>query len=104
MGGGAQMLQNSYLNTMLFNLSENLTLRTDLGILQTPYHTFGESSSLNDPHFFGGAALEYRISKNAFLQLNFESLPYGTYNNSYYYNRMFYSPLNRSYYFDDHRN
>lgn len=81
MAGGQQMLQNSYLNTMLFNLSDKVTLRTDLGILSTPYHTF-KSNSLDKPQFFGGAELNYQVSDNAFIQLRFESVPY----TNYYYN------------------
>jgi len=103
MSGGSQILQNSYLNTMLFNLSENLTLRTDLGILSTPYHTFGENSSLNDPQFFGGAELQYQMTKNSSLLLRFESLPYNMYGSGYY-DRMMYSPLSRPYFFDDKLN
>ena len=93
MSGGNQILQNSYINTMLFNLSDKVTLRTDLGILSTPYHTFGEKSSLNDPQFFGGAELNYQVSENSFIQLRFESVPYS----SYYYNG-FYNNFGNSFY------
>lgn len=102
MSGHSQMLQNSYINTMHFLLSDDLTLRTDLGIMSTPYHTFGENSSLNDPQFFGGAELEYRFSKNSSLQLRFESLPYSYYYNNYY-NSMYYNSFNRPYFFDINR-
>ena len=63
----------------------------------------GENSTLNDPRFFGGAELEYRLSKNSTLLLRFESLPYNGYSNGYY-NRNLYSPLNRPYFFDDNIN
>lgn len=95
MAGNSQILQNSYINTVLFNLSENITLRTDLGILSTPYHTFGESSSLNDPRFFGGAELHYRLSENSSILLRFESSPYAGYGSSSLfnnYNNPFYRP------------
>jgi hypothetical protein len=100
MAGKSQMLQNSYLNTMLFSLSDDLTLRTDIGILSTPYHTFGENSGLNDPRFFGGAELNYKISENSSIQLRFDSLPYSGYYN--YYNRYnsYYSPFYRQGLFD----
>jgi hypothetical protein len=99
MAGNSQLLQNSYLNTMLFSLSDNLTLRTDIGILSTPYHTFGKNSSLNDPQFFGGAELNYQISENSFIQLRFDSLPYSSYYNNYYNN--YYSPFYRPSFFDN---
>jgi len=98
MAGNAQLLQNSYLNTMLFSLSDNLTLRTDLGILSTPYHTFGKNSSLNDPQFFGGAELNYQVSENSYIQLRFDSLPYSAYYNNYY--NSYYSPFYRPSLFD----
>ena len=98
MSGNQQMLQNSYINTMFFNLSDGLTLRTDLGILSTPYHTFGDKSSLNDPQFFGGAELNYQVSENTFIQLRFDSLPYTGYYNGYY--NSYYSPFYRPSLFD----
>ncbi len=96
MGGGQQMMQNAYINTMFFQFSEDLTLTTDLGIMQTPYHTFGENSSLNNPQFFGGAQLNYKISENSNLQIRFQSMP-ATYYNSY--NR-YNDPFYRSNYFN----
>ena len=99
MAGNSQLLQNSYLNTMLFSLSDNLTLRTDIGILSTPYHTFGKNSSLNNPQFFGGAELNYQVSENSFIQLRFDSLPYSGYYNNYYNN--YYSPFYRPGLFDN---
>ena len=95
MGGGQQMLQNAYINTMFFQFSENLTLTTDLGIMQTPYHTFGENNSLSDPQFFGGAQLNYKISDKSFLQLRFESIPVSQYN----YLNQYYNPYYRSSFF-----
>lgn len=101
MAGNSQLLQNSYLNTMLFSLSDKITLRTDLGILSTPYHTFGKDSYLNNPQFFGGAELNYKISENSTIQLRFDSLPYSAYYNNYYtgYNS-YYSPFYRPSLFD----
>ena len=98
MAGNSQMLQNSYVNTILFNLSENFTLKTDLGILSTPYHTFGGNSPLNNQQFFGGAELHYRISDKSSILFRFESSPYAGYGSSYYYND-FSSPFYRPSYF-----
>ncbi len=94
MGGGQQMLQNAYMNSMYIQLSENVMLSTNLGIMSTPYHTFGESSFLDQPQFFGSAQLDYKISENAGLSLRFEKAPYTT--NSMFYNgfdRRYYSPF-----------
>lgn len=94
MAGNAQMLQNAYMNTMNFMLSEDLILTTNLGILSTPYHTFGENSFLSSPQFFGGAELNYKISDESFLKLRFEKNPYGYYSPYGYdrYSNPFYSP------------
>ena len=91
MGGGNQVLQNTYMNTMSFQLSESMSLTTNLGILSTPYHTFGEKNSLSDPQFFGGAELSYQISEKSSLHFRFESSPYGYYN----YRNPYYSPFYR---------
>jgi len=93
MGGGSQILQNAYINTISYQFSEDLQLITNLGILATPYHTFGENSSLNNPRFFGGAELNYKISENSSLQLRFESLPYSYYNYNNRYYDSFYRPV-----------
>jgi len=79
MAGGAQILQNSYVNTMFFQISNNLHLTTNIGIMSTPYHTFGDNSYLNKPVFFGGAQLDYKISDNASLMFRIESSPYNRY-------------------------
>ena len=94
MAGGAQMLQNAYLNTMHFQLSEDLLLTTDLGILSTPYHTFGKNSFLDNPQFFGGAQIDYKISENSSLKLRFESNPFGYYPYGNRYMNPFYNPNN----------
>ena len=94
------MLQNSYINSMLFNFSEKLTIRTDLGIMSTPYHNFGENSSLSNPQFFGGVELNYQLSDKASIHFRIDSSPYGNYNQSMYnrYNR-YNNPFGRPNYF-----
>ena len=59
---GQGMMLNSYLNTIDFQLSENLFLQTNIGLMNSPYNTFGEDFYLNDTKFFGGAKLKYRIN------------------------------------------
>ncbi len=77
MGAGGQMLQNAYVNSMFIPFSENLTLQTRIGVMATPYHTFGAASSLNQTQFFGSAELNYKISDKAAIQLRLERNPYG---------------------------
>lgn len=78
MGGNGMML-SSYINTIDYQISENLFLRTNLGIMTSPYNTYGEDFYLNKPRFFGGAQLQYDINENSRLFLQFESVPYGYY-------------------------
>lgn len=78
MGGNGLML-GSYMNTMLYQITDNLKLRTNLGIMTSPYHTFGAQSPLNKPQFFGGAQLDYKINDNMNVMLRIDSAPY------YYY-------------------
>jgi len=79
MAGGAQMLQNSYVNTMFFQFSDKVQLTTNIGVMSTPYHTFGDNSYLNKPVFFGGAQLDYKLSDNTSLMFRIESSPYNRY-------------------------
>jgi hypothetical protein len=74
--GGSGLMLGSYMNTIDFLISENLTLRADLGILTSPYNTFGENFYLNKPKFFGGAELNYRMGENTSLMLRFDTSPY----------------------------
>lgn len=91
-GSGGLML-SSYLNTIDYQITEKLFLRTNLGIMTSPYNTYGENFFLNKPQFFGGAQLDYKINNNTSLQLRFDSAPY------YYYRpslgQFGYEPLNR---------
>ncbi len=76
MGGGGQVLQNAYINSMFIPFSEDLTLQTNIGIMSTPYQSFGDQSNSNQPQFFGSAQLNYRISKNSSISLRIEKAPY----------------------------
>jgi hypothetical protein len=88
-GGGNSMLMNTYMNAIDFKLSEKLFLKTRLGIMSSPYHTFGENSGLNEPMFFGGVELNYKVSEKTNLMLRIESSPYYYY--SPYESRMRYN-------------
>jgi hypothetical protein len=77
--GNQGMMLSSYLNTIDFQLSENLFLQTNIGLMNSPYNTFGEDFYLNDTKFFGGAKLKYRINDQSSVQLQFDYSPY------YYY-------------------
>ncbi|RMH61380.1 MAG: hypothetical protein D6677_11960 [Calditrichaeota bacterium] len=87
-GAGGQLLQNAYINSMYIPFTENLTLQTQIGVMATPYHTFGANSTLNKARFFGSAQLNYKISENTAIMFRVEKNPYGYggyYNSPYGY-------------------
>lgn len=88
--GSNGMALSTYMNTIDYRFSENLLFRANLGLMTSPYNTFGEDFYLNKPKFFGGAELHYKFSDNASLHFQFESSPY-TYN--YYNNYNYYRPV-----------
>ncbi|RMG66939.1 MAG: hypothetical protein D6715_05800 [Calditrichaeota bacterium] len=77
-GAGGSLMMNSYLNTMMFRLSNPLLLKVNLGIVSFPYSSFGNkalSNALNQPRLFGGAELMYRASENTFFKVGVNIQP-----------------------------
>ncbi len=72
-------LQQMYLNSIRYRLSEPLTLNLRLGFSHLPYSSFEGGQSEGSAAFMGSANLQYRPSKNLFLTLGFSNIPY------YYY-------------------
>ncbi|HID40447.1 MAG TPA: hypothetical protein EYP36_13165 [Calditrichaeota bacterium] len=83
-GGGQGLMLGSYLNTIDFWVSENLFIRTNLGIMTSPYNTFGENYYLNKPQFFGGGEIHYKISDKSSVMLRVDVGP-GYYRPGYGY-------------------
>lgn len=83
LGNGSGMMLNAYINTIDFQLADNLFLRTNIGIMSSPYNTFGDNFFLNKPQFFGGAELKYDFNDNSSLFFKFDIAPYQTYYNSF---------------------
>lgn len=88
--GNNGMMLNTYMNILDYQISDKLMLRTNLGIMSSPYNTMGNDFYLNKPRLFGGAQLEYKMSENSRLLLQFQSQPgyyyrpgFGMYENSY---------------------
>jgi len=79
MMGSNGMMLSSYMNMMDYQISDNLMLRTNLGIMTSPYNTMGEGFYLNEPRIFGGAQLEYKFSDKSSISLQFQSAPYYNY-------------------------
>lgn len=79
MSGRYGMALSAYMNTIDFQLSENLSIRTNLGIMSSPYNTMGENFYLNKPKLFGGAQLHYKINEHSSLFFQVQSNPGGLY-------------------------
>ena len=93
---GQGMMLSSYTNTISYQFSDKLLLTTNLGILTSPYNTFGESFYLNQPKLFGGAMLEYKMSEESSVMLQFQITPY-----QYMYQPMWGSPYLGQYRFNN---
>ncbi len=90
--GGAGVVMNTYLNTINYKFSDQLSIRTKLGIMASPYNNMPNQPYLNDAQLFGGAEVIYRPTENSALMLRVESVPAnyfyrpGLYNNySHFY-------------------
>jgi len=85
--GGESIVMNTYINTIDYQFNDQLSLRTNLGIMGSPYNSMPNNAFLNDQHFFGGAELKYKPSDNTILSLSFQSLPYSYYRPSIWNSR-----------------
>ncbi len=74
---GQSMMLSSYINSMEYQFSKNLWLQANLGIMSSPYNTFGKNFFLNKPQFFGSAQLNYRLNDKTSLMFRVESSPWG---------------------------
>lgn len=83
--GGAGVMMNAYTNTIDYKVNDQVSVRTILGIMNSPYNTLPGQSYLKDAQFFGGAEIIYRPSDETSLLLRVESVP-----SSYYFQRGFY--------------
>lgn len=87
--GGQSVMLNSYVNTMNYRFNDQWNLKTNLGIVASPYNSMPNNAFLNENQFFGGAELTYKPSDKTTVSLKIESMPYYMYSpyNSYYSNR-----------------
>jgi len=94
--GGRGIALGVYTNSMLYRISNPLTLRVDWSLTYSPFSSFGKQFQ-NDLSglFLNRAELDYRPSKNFRINLQFRQLPGG------YYSPYYYNPLYRGFYDDD---
>ncbi len=71
---------NAYTNTMQFQLSERMNGRVDVSFLHSPFggnQNFAGSSSFQNQVIISNAELNYKISDNAFIRVQYQQLPRG---------------------------
>ncbi len=92
--GGNGVALSTYTNSMAFRLTENMNLEVDASVVASPYSSFGEAhrKSINGI-YLTRAQLNYKISKNTHLTIQYLNLPpgsfYNRYNNSLFYQSRF---------------
>lgn len=94
--GGKGIALGVYTNSMLYQISNPLTLRVDWSLAYSPYSSFGKEFQ-NDFSglFLNRAELDYKPSKDFRINLQFRQVPGG------YYSPYYSNPLYRGYYDDE---
>lgn len=75
--GGQTHNINAYTNSMLFDLSDNLDAQVDVSVLHSPFgNSFMTNNDLGARVIIDRAKLDYRLSENAKISLEFSQRPY----------------------------
>lgn len=95
--GGNGIALSTYTNSMMFHFTENLNLEIDASAVASPYSSFGEEHQKS----IGGiyltrAQLNYKISDNANITIQYYNPPPGTYYNNFYN----FSPFSRTRFYE----
>jgi len=98
--GGQMQNLNAYTNSMLFDISDNLNARVDVSFLHSPFGNsfMGDNSSLGSRIIVESARLDYKLSENSRITLEFSQRPYGYSpfsNYGYGFSRGYDNPFNR---------
>lgn len=93
-----------YTNRMQYNFNDDLSIEADVSFVNSPYSTFGDQFAKQiNGIYLTRAQLNYKISENSKIVLQFNQVPsgfYNPYNSSYFYrSNLFYD--NFYYGFDD---
>ena len=84
--GSGYMTLGVYTNSLLYKFSDKLNFQMDASVVNTPSNSFGQdfSKQLNGI-YITKAALNYKISDNAKVMVEYRMLPYGMGYNPYGY-------------------
>lgn len=90
--GGQTFNRGLYLNTMMYQLSDPITMYLQIGMQHQPFGSQVENSPYKSQIFVSGAGFQYKPSDNFKLQLEYSEQP-GLYYSPYYYrNRLYQNP------------
>ncbi len=92
-GGIGNMSLGVYTNSMEYKFSDRLNIQTDISIVNTPYNSFGNDFSKQiNGIYLSRAALNFKVSDNMKIFVEYRNLPGGYYSPFGYSG---YSPFNR---------
>ena len=83
--GGSGVALSTYTNSMAFRLTENLNVEVDASLVASPYSSFGQDhqNEINGI-YLTRAQLNYKISENSNLMIQYFNPSPGMYYNNYY--------------------
>ncbi len=73
--GGHGVMLNSYVNTIDYQFNPALSMRLNLGLMNSPYNSLPNSPALNRTQFFGSGELEYRARDNMSIKVGVNVSP-----------------------------
>lgn len=83
--GGNGVALSTYTNSMALRLTENLNIEVDASLVASPYSSFGQEHQKEiNGIYLTRAQLNYKISENSNLMIQYRSPAPGMYYNSYY--------------------
>lgn len=87
--GSRSLSLGTYTNSMTYEFAENLVARSDLSLSYSPYNNLptlnGKKNDLSSI-YLSRAQLDYKPWDNVLVQLQYRSLPFGSYYYSPFYN------------------
>ena len=87
--GNQSLSLGTYTNSMSYEFADNLVARTDLSMSYSPYNTLptlnGKKNDLSSI-YLSRAQLDYQPWENVHVQLQYRTIPYGSYYYSPFYN------------------
>ncbi len=82
--GGQGVSLGMYTNSMMYEIANNLNARADISLSYSPYNSLGFGKNNLSSIYLSRAEVNYRPWENVAVQLQYQSVPYGTYRSSYF--------------------